>query len=65
MWYEPVTTTGIRYEADNWYGLIRWLEENPEHQEVIDHLHKTQDEYLRYIREYMGWAIYVLNPAQY
>ena len=57
-----------RYEADNWYGLIRWLEENPEHperQEVIDHLHKTQDEYLRYGREYMGWAIYILNPAQY
>ncbi len=57
-----------RYEADNWYGLIRWLEENPGHperQEVIDHLHKTQDEYLRYIREYLGWAIYILNPAKY
>jgi len=57
-----------RYEADNWYGLIRWLEENPKHperQEVIDHLHRAQNEYLRYGREYMGWAIYVLNPVKY
>jgi len=57
-----------RYEAGNWYGLIRWIEENPDHperQDVIDHLHKTQDEYLRYGREYLGWAIYVLNPIRY
>jgi SAM-dependent methyltransferase len=56
------------YEAGNWYGLVRWLEENPEHperQEVIDHLHKIQDEYLRYGREYMGWAMYILNPINY
>lgn len=57
-----------RYEADNWYGLVRWIEENPKHperQEVIDHLHKIQDEYLRYGREYMGWAMYILNPIHY
>jgi SAM-dependent methyltransferase len=55
-----------RYEADNWYGLLRWIEANPEHaerQQVIDHLHESQEEYLRYGRMYFGWAIYVLNPA--
>lgn len=54
-----------RYEADNWHGLIRWIEDNPDHPErgeVIDHLHKVQDEYLRYGREYLGWAMYVLAP---
>lgn len=57
-----------RYEAGDWYGLIRWIEENPDHperQDVIDHLHKAQDEYLRYGREYLGWAMYVLNPIRY
>jgi SAM-dependent methyltransferase len=57
-----------RYESDNWYGLIRWIEENPNHPErgeVIDHLHRIQEEYLRYGRAYMGWAIYILAPARY
>lgn len=57
-----------RYEAENWHGLVRWIEENPEHaerREVIDHLHKSQDEYLRYGRKYLGWAVYVLAPKSY
>jgi len=57
-----------RYEADNWYGLLRWIEDNPEQpecQQVIDHLHESQDEYARYGRMYLGWAIYVLNPIRY
>jgi ubiquinone/menaquinone biosynthesis C-methylase UbiE len=57
-----------RYEADNWHGLIRWIEENPDHperEEVIRHLHKIQDEYLVYGREYLGWAMYVLAPQLY
>lgn len=57
-----------RYEADNWHGLIRWIEENPdnpEHEEVIKHLRKIQDEYLNCGREYMGWAMYVLAPMDY
>ena len=57
-----------RYEAGNWYGLQRWIEENPDHperQQVIDHLHESQDSYLRYGKEYLGWAIYVLNSAHY
>lgn len=57
-----------RYEADNWYGLVRWIEENPDHpelQEVIDHLHKVQDEYATFGREYFGWALYILNPMDH
>ena len=57
-----------RYEAGNWYGLAKWIEENPDHperQEVIDHLHKVQDEYLRWGREYCGWAVYTLTPKKY
>jgi ubiquinone/menaquinone biosynthesis C-methylase UbiE len=56
------------YEATNWEGLIAWLEENPDHpekQQVIDWYRKTQDEYLRYGREYLGFAIYILNPIRY
>ncbi len=55
-----------RYEAGNWHGLLRWIEEHPGHperQQVIDHLHESQDEYVQYGRLYFGWAIYVLNPA--
>ncbi len=57
-----------RYEAGNWHGLIRWLEDNPEHPErtdVIKHLHKNQDEYLGVRRECMSWAMYVLAPMAY
>jgi SAM-dependent methyltransferase len=57
-----------RYECSNWQGLLRWIEANPTHperQEVIDHLHQSQDEYLQYARQYFGWAIYILNPIGY
>lgn len=54
-----------RYESDNWYGLVRWLEENPGHperQQVFEHLRRTQDEFFHWGRPYMGWAMYVLSP---
>lgn len=56
------------YVSNNWYGLLSWIEENPDHPErqaVIDELHNSQDDYFRYEREYLGWAIYVLNPKKY
>jgi SAM-dependent methyltransferase len=56
------------YEASNWYSLARWLEEHPDHpekKEVIDWLHENQDEYLKYGREYCGFAVYILNPMKY
>jgi len=57
-----------KYEAGNWYGFTRWIEENPQHperQQVIDRLHEGQMEYFRYGREYFGWAIYLLTPRSY
>lgn len=57
-----------RYESGNWYGLTRWIDENPDHPEreqVIHHLHHIQDDYMQYGREFMGWAIYILNPKKY
>ncbi|MBN2238578.1 MAG: class I SAM-dependent methyltransferase [Dehalococcoidales bacterium] len=54
-----------RYNSGRWHSLIRWIDENPDHpdrQEIIDYLHHQQERYLKYEREYLGWAIYVLNP---
>jgi SAM-dependent methyltransferase len=53
------------YESENWRGLSDWLDENPRHparEDVLRHLHDSQDEYLRYGREYLGWALYVFKP---
>jgi ubiquinone/menaquinone biosynthesis C-methylase UbiE len=53
-----------RYYSDNWYGLLRWLDENtghPDRPQVLERLHSDQDEYFRFIRPYMGWAMYVLT----
>jgi ubiquinone/menaquinone biosynthesis C-methylase UbiE len=55
-----------RYYSDNWDALLRWLEENPSHpdrQQVFEHLRHSQDEYFRYERPYLGWAMYVLKPG--
>ena len=55
-----------RYESEDWLGLVDWLGNHPDHpdREVIQsHFLKEQEEYLRYGREYIGWAIYVLTSA--
>ncbi|MDD2755016.1 MAG: class I SAM-dependent methyltransferase [Methanothrix sp.] len=56
-----------RYVSDNWYGLIRWLEENPNHtdyEQVFKHLRTDQDDYLQYLRQSLGWAMYCLAPMK-
>ena len=56
------------YNAGNWRGMVEWINDNPDHpdrQDIIDRLRKNQDDYLRYEREYLGWAVYVLNPVTY
>jgi cyclopropane fatty-acyl-phospholipid synthase-like methyltransferase len=53
------------YESANWRGLAYWLEDNPHHPErkqVVDHLHQSQEEYFLYVREFIGWAVYILAP---
>ena len=57
-----------RYVSANWYGLLRWINANPEHPErqyVINYLHKNQDMYFKYQRKLEGWAIYILTPIHY
>ncbi|PPD58462.1 SAM-dependent methyltransferase [Dehalogenimonas etheniformans] len=54
-----------RYISDSWYGFIRWLEENPMHpdyEQVQKYFRSDQDDYLRFQRQYMGWAMYCLAP---
>jgi ubiquinone/menaquinone biosynthesis C-methylase UbiE len=56
-----------RYSSDSWYGLIRWLEENPthpDHEQVFKHFRTSQDDYLKFQRQYMGWAMYCLAPMK-
>lgn len=56
------------YAASNWYGLIEWIKENPNHPglpDVVQRLHESQDEYFRFGREYFGWALYLLSPVKY
>lgn len=56
-----------RYLSDHWFGLIRWLEENPNHpdyEQVFNFLRSDQDQYLQYQRQYMGWAMYCLAPGK-
>ena len=54
-----------RYNAANWRGLVAWLKENPndpDYIQVRQWLDKEQDSYLRWWREYLGWALYILTP---
>jgi len=54
-----------RYETGNWRGLHMWLRENPKHpdrKQVIGWLRNPQEEYLRWGREYLGWAVYIMRP---
>ena len=53
------------YEADNWRGLNAWLRDNPDHPDraqVIAWLRTEQVNHLRWGREYLGWAQYILTP---
>ncbi len=54
------------YESENLRGLSDWLDENPMHparEDVLQHLHESQEEYLQFGREHFGWALYVLKPS--
>ena len=56
-----------RYYSENWSGLLRWLEENPNHpdyEQVFNHFRTDQDDYLQFQRQYMGWAMYCLAPLK-
>jgi len=55
------------YESAIWGNCLRWLADNPGHpqaEEVQSYLSRIQEEYFAYAREYIGWAMYLLVPAQ-
>ena len=51
-----------RYETLHWQSVERWLVRNPDHPEADDirtrhERHKRS--YVRYGRDYVGWAVFV------
>jgi cyclopropane fatty-acyl-phospholipid synthase-like methyltransferase len=56
-----------RYIADTWYSTLHWLEENPHHpdyEQVFTFFRTSQDDYIQYQNQYMGWAMYCLAPGR-
>lgn len=52
-----------RYIAAQWLTMRRWLEENPDDSmaaQVRDELTTEPARYVRYMREYLGWGVFVL-----
>ena len=51
-----------RYESLHWRALEEWLAENPrapDAPEIRDRHERARDDYLRFERELLGWAIFV------
>jgi hypothetical protein len=51
-----------RYETLHWQAVERWLAENPadsEAGEIRSRSERHKRTYLRYGRDYLGWAIFV------
>lgn len=56
-----------RFVSASWFGLLRWIDDNPGHTEsdyVSDYLHRNQDMYFKYQRAYEGWALYIMKPRR-
>ena len=66
-----VTSTNAdweRYICSGWHDILLWLDDNPDHPErtaVIEQLHRGQDMYLKYRRQYQGFVLQVLRPKRY
>jgi len=55
-----------RYAAPRWRNLSRWLRANPDHPDhegVAAYLEHTRTGYLTWLRDYLGWGVFVLAPA--
>jgi SAM-dependent methyltransferase len=54
------------YESGIWRSCLEWLDEHPEHPrwgEVLEYFHRVQEEYLAFGREYLGWAMYLIQGS--
>lgn len=55
-----------RYAAAQWWNLREWLDANPTDSragEVRAFLDQERRGYLRYLRRFLGWAVFVLRPT--
>lgn len=53
------------YEAHHWEAVDLWRRENPGHpkvKEVVKRMEMERETYLRWGREVLGWAIFVMRP---
>lgn len=53
-----------RYVAAQWWNIRRWLEENPDDElygEMRAELSEAPLQYVRYLRPYLGWGVFVLK----
>jgi SAM-dependent methyltransferase len=54
-----------RYVAAQWMNTRRWLDANPDDElaaEMREDLTRSQLDYMRYGREYLGWGVFALLP---
>lgn len=52
------------YESSIWQSCAAWIDKNPDHpegEEVEEYLRMVQEEYIAYGREFIGWALYVMQ----
>ena len=53
------------YESHHWEAVDRWRRENPGHpkvKEVVQRMERERETYLRWGREVLGWAIFIMRP---
>jgi SAM-dependent methyltransferase len=53
-----------RYAAAQWWTVAEWLRENPGHDDepaMREFLDESRRGYLRYVRRYLGWGVFVLR----
>ncbi len=54
------------YESQHWRALEEWLAVNPrdpDTPEIRDRYERARDDYLRFERELLGWAIFVARKS--
>lgn len=55
-----------RYVASQWWTISDWLRANPHHPDapaMREFLADARDTHLTYQRDYLGWGVFVLRPA--
>ena len=56
-----------RYQAAQWWNVAAWLDEHPGHADAAEmraYLHRSRRSHLAYGRRYLGWGVFVLQPAR-